>query len=174
MNGRGDGKSPLYSRVLRLKHIHSGGLMCFLLFEGVVGLAILLSLAELVNWLSVLVLPAIVAGLVKINDIVAGTFARVSVADATMRFTTRRQLGAARGTASVPRRRREPELETPTQLLPSGQRPGPVIPPNGVADVPGAGTANGSTESPARADRRRATNQRRFAPTSIDPHKKDR
>ena len=41
-----------------------------------VALAVLLSLAELVNWWSVLVLPAVVAGLVKINDVVAGAFAR--------------------------------------------------------------------------------------------------
>ena len=41
-----------------------------------VALAVLLALAELVNWWAVLVLPVTVAGLVKINDIVAGAFAR--------------------------------------------------------------------------------------------------
>jgi hypothetical protein len=173
MSGRGDGRSPLYARVLRLKHIHPGGLMCFLLFEGVVGLAILLSLAELVNWLSVLVLPAIVAGLVKVNDIVAAAFARVSVVDATMRFTTRRHLGEARGTASVPRRRREPEIETPTQLLP----PQPALPaalPPDQRSPDSAVEAIPVAEAPTRAARRRATNQRPFAPTAAETHKKDR
>jgi hypothetical protein len=135
--------------------------MCFMLFEGVVALAILLSLAELVNWWSVLVLPAIVAGLVKINDIVAGAFTRVVAMDATMRFTTRRHLGEARGTASVPRRRRDTgtgavELESPTQVLPQSS------------------SVAGDGESPPRTGRRRATNQRRFAPASgAEGHKND-
>jgi hypothetical protein len=120
--------------MLRLKRIRPGGVMCFLLFEGVIALALLLSLAELVNWWSVLVLPATVAGLVKINDIVADAFAR---SDVTMRFTTRRGPGAVRGTAAVPqaRRRRDIEVETETE----------VIQPVG---------------------RRRATNQRAFAPAA--------
>jgi hypothetical protein len=147
-----DGKPPLYVRVLRLKHIHPSGLMCILLFEGVIGLAILLSLAELVNWLAVLVLPTIVAALVKINDVVAGAFTRVSVSEVTTRFATRRQLGEARGTASVPRRRQELDLESPTQALPLGHQ---RLDPDEEAPEP-----------KTRAARRRATNQRRFAPAN--------
>ncbi|MGY0233388.1 hypothetical protein [Longispora urticae] len=63
---------PLYARVLRLRHVHPGGLMCFLLLEGSVLLAVLLSMAELVSWWSVLVLPLVVAVMVKVNDVVAG------------------------------------------------------------------------------------------------------
>jgi hypothetical protein len=155
VNGRGGARSPLYVRVLHLKHIRPGGLMCFLLFEGVVALAILLSLAELVNWWSVIVLPAIVAALVKINDVVAGAFKSVQASDATMRFTTRRMLGEARGMASVPRRRRDSgpvvELESPTQVLdplPGGEQPVVVAEPS------------------TRAARRRAMNQRPFAPVA--------
>jgi hypothetical protein len=112
--------APLYVRVLRLKRVRPGSVMCFLLFEGVIGLAILLSLAELVSWWSVLVLPAIVAALVKINDIVAEAFTR---ADSTMRFTTRRYLGSARGSAVVPAaRRHDREAEIPTEILPRATR----------------------------------------------------
>lgn len=71
-----DRHQPLYARVLRLDHLRPGGLLCFLLFEGAIVLAVLLSLAELVNWWSVIVLPLVVAGLVKVNDFVAGIFAR--------------------------------------------------------------------------------------------------
>jgi hypothetical protein len=110
---------PLYVRVLRLKRIRPGGVMCFLYFEGVVALAVLLSLAELVNWWSVLVLPATVAGLVKINDIVADAFSR---SDATMRFTTRKGPGSIRGTAVVPPARRA-DLDVATEVLPrTGRR----------------------------------------------------
>ncbi len=172
MNARGDRTAPLYARLLHLKHIHPGGLMCFLLFEGVIAFAILLSLAELVNWWSVLVVPAIVAGLVKINDIVAGAFSRSSVVDATMRFTTRRQLGAARGRASVvPRGRREPDLESPTQALPHES-----LGPDGVVRAfgPVERSLPSAAEPPTRAARRRATNQRRFAPSATETHKKER
>jgi hypothetical protein len=128
--------------------------MCFLLFEGVVALAILLSLAELVNWLSVLVLPAIVAGLVKINDIVAGAFSRIPAIDSTMRFTTRKRLGEARGMAAVPQRwDSQLELESETQVLPRGHRNLEPL------DAP-------EPEPSTRAERRKATNQRRFAPVS--------
>ncbi|HEY2795392.1 MAG TPA: hypothetical protein VGJ28_23730 [Micromonosporaceae bacterium] len=121
--------------MLRLKRIRPGGVMCFLLFEGVIALALLLSLAELVNWWSVLVLPATVAGLVKINDIVADAFAR---SDATMRFTTRRGPGSVRGTAPVPRARprRDADVDVETEVL------NPPV------------------------NRRRATNQRPFAPAT--------
>jgi hypothetical protein len=112
---------PLYVRMLRLKRIRPGGVMCFLLFEGVIALALLLSLAELVNWWSVLVLPATVAGLVKINDMVADAYTR---SDATMRFTIRRGPGSVRGTAPVPQtRRREADVEPQTEVLrPVGRR----------------------------------------------------
>jgi len=111
---------PLYVRVLRLKHLRLGGFVCGLLFEGVMAAAVLLSLAELVTWWSVLILPVTVAAVVKINDLVAGAFTRT---DITMRFTTRRRPGSsARGTASVPtpRKRREQDqnLDTPTEIIP--------------------------------------------------------
>ncbi|GIG60934.1 hypothetical protein Lfu02_53060 [Longispora fulva] len=63
---------PLYARVLRLRHLRPGGLMCFLLLEGSVLLAVLLSMAELVTWWSLVVLPVVVAVMVKVNDVIAG------------------------------------------------------------------------------------------------------
>lgn len=63
---------PLYARVLRLRWVTPSGFLCFIFLEGAVALGILLALAELVSWWGVLVLPATVAGMVKLNDVVAG------------------------------------------------------------------------------------------------------
>lgn len=79
---------PLYARLLRLRHLRPNGLLCFVYFEGVIALAILLALAELVSWWGVLVLPACVAVMVKVNDVIAGG--------------ARRQPGRRRGTVRQP------------------------------------------------------------------------
>jgi hypothetical protein len=65
---------PLYARLLRLKHITPGGLLCFVFLEGAVALGVLLALAELVSWWGVIVLPLTVAVMVKLNDVIAGLF----------------------------------------------------------------------------------------------------
>jgi len=67
---------PLYARVLRLRYLAPGGFLCFVFLEGAVALGILLALAELVSWWGVLVLPAMVAAMVKLNDVVAGALIR--------------------------------------------------------------------------------------------------
>jgi hypothetical protein len=67
---------PLYARTLRLRHLAPSGFLCFLFLEGAVALGVLLALAELVSWWGVLVLPATVAGMVKLNDVLAGMLAR--------------------------------------------------------------------------------------------------
>ncbi|MFC3491018.1 hypothetical protein [Glycomyces rhizosphaerae] len=46
------------------------------LFEGSIALAVLMALTEFVSWWVVLVLPLAVAGMVKLNDFIAGTFDR--------------------------------------------------------------------------------------------------
>jgi hypothetical protein len=69
-------RRPLYARVLRLQHIRPSGLWCFVFFEGMIALGVLLALAELVTWWAVLVLPAVVAIMVKVNDVTAGAWAR--------------------------------------------------------------------------------------------------
>lgn len=70
------GKRPLYARVLRLRHLNPSGVLCFLLFEGSLAVGVLVALAELTSWWSVLVLPATVAAMVKVNDLVAGALGR--------------------------------------------------------------------------------------------------
>ena len=62
----------LYHRLLRLRYYRPKPFMTFLLFEGSVVAAVLLSLAEILNWWSVVALPVAVAALVKFNDVVAG------------------------------------------------------------------------------------------------------
>ena len=69
---------PLYARMLRLRYLTPSGLLCFVFFEGAVALGLLLGLAELVSWWGVLVLPAMVALMVKLNDVVAGSLARAA------------------------------------------------------------------------------------------------
>ena len=46
--------------------------MSFLLFECMIAIAALLALAELVSWWAVAALPAAVAAMVKVNDLVSG------------------------------------------------------------------------------------------------------
>lgn len=70
---------PLYARVLGLQYVRPSNLMCFLFFEGTVALAVLLSLAELTGWWAVAVLPASVAVMVKVNDVIAGATTRSGV-----------------------------------------------------------------------------------------------
>jgi hypothetical protein len=67
---------PLYARLLRLRYLAPSGFLCFVFLEGAVALGILLALAELVSWWGVLVLPAAVAAMVKLNDLVTGVLVR--------------------------------------------------------------------------------------------------
>jgi hypothetical protein len=85
----GRARRPLYARLLRLRYLHPGPVACFLLFEGTIALGALLALAELVDWPVVILLPAGVALMVKLNDVLAG---------ATLpRFGRGRRAHAARG-----------------------------------------------------------------------------
>jgi hypothetical protein len=94
---------PLYARVLRLRHLHPSGMACFALLEGSVGVALLLALAELVSWWALIVLPALVALLVKGNDVVAGVAARAAaLVPEEERERFRRNLLPAVGRAGIP------------------------------------------------------------------------
>jgi len=73
-------QQPLYARMLGLQYLAPGGFLCFVFLEGAVALGILLALAELVSWWGVLVLPAMVAAMVKLNDVVAGSLIRPAAA----------------------------------------------------------------------------------------------
>jgi hypothetical protein len=118
-------RRPLYARLLRLHYLHPGGLACFLLFEGTIALGLLLALSELVDWPVVLLLPAGVAVMVKLNDVLAG---------ATLPRLGRGRLPVARGTAVV----------ADTGPVPAGGRavgkapaPGPRPEPDQPAPHPG-------------------------------------
>jgi hypothetical protein len=67
---------PLYVRLLRLRHLRLSAMRCFVLFEGMMALGVLLALTELVDWWAPVALPGTVALMVKINDLVAGAAAR--------------------------------------------------------------------------------------------------
>ncbi|MEU9509799.1 hypothetical protein AB0D32_26360 [Micromonospora sp. NPDC048170] len=93
---------PLYARFLGLRFVNPGGVLCFLFFEGTVALAALLALAELVTWWAVLVLPATVAVMVKLNDMVAAMVVRsAALVPEQERDRFRRQMEPAVGRARV-------------------------------------------------------------------------
>lgn len=94
---------PLYARVLGLGHVDPGGILCFVFFEGAVILGFLLALAELISWWGVLILPATVAVMVKVNDLVAAAVARSAARVPELeqeRF--RREIQPVVGRAKVP------------------------------------------------------------------------
>ncbi|WCN80336.1 hypothetical protein [Micromonospora sp. LH3U1] len=93
---------PLYARLLGLRFVNPGGVLCFLFFEGTIALAVLLALAELVTWWAVLVLPAVVAAMVKLNDMVAAIVVRsAALVPEQERDRFRRQMEPAVGRAQV-------------------------------------------------------------------------
>jgi hypothetical protein len=109
----------LYARLLRLRYLHPGPVACFLLFEGTIALGLLLAFAELVDWPVVFLLPAGIALMVKLNDILAG---------ATLpRGRRGREARVARGTAVV--------VDTPARKV-VGKAPGPTSPPEPAPDGP--------------------------------------
>jgi len=95
-------QQPLYARMLGLQYLAPGGFLCFVFLEGAVALGVLLALAELVSWWGVLVLPAMVAAMVKLNDVVAGSLIRpAAAARATSAGTVRTAPHGAPGAETV-------------------------------------------------------------------------
>ncbi|MFG1870332.1 hypothetical protein [Micromonospora arborensis] len=93
---------PLYARLLGLRFVNPGGVLCFLFFEGTIALAVLLALAELVTWWAVLVLPVVVAAMVKLNDMVAAIVVRsAALVPEQERDRFRRQMEPVVGRARV-------------------------------------------------------------------------
>jgi hypothetical protein len=93
-------KRPLYFRLLRVRHLKARPWAVFLLFEGSIGLGVLLALAEIVSWWGVLAVPVAIAAMVKVNDVLAGAL-REPLADAQLR-TPRLVARRASGLAGVP------------------------------------------------------------------------
>ncbi|MDG4796129.1 hypothetical protein [Micromonospora sp. WMMD1082] len=133
---------PLYARVLGLRFVNPGGVLCFIFFEGTIALAALLALAELVTWWAVLVLPAAVAVMVKLNDLVAAVVVRAAAAVPEQeRDRFRRQMEPVVGKArvdwlwhSVPGVvvRAEPVEDEPPDAAPPAPRP--MLPAAGEPD----------------------------------------
>jgi hypothetical protein len=66
----------MYWRLLRLRHIRPNGWLRALFVEGSVGLAVVLVLAEAASIWTIIALPVVVAALVKLNDVIAGSVRR--------------------------------------------------------------------------------------------------
>ena len=62
----------LYPRLLGLQHVYPSAWQRAVLFEGSVGAAVLLVLADLASAWTLVVLPLVVAGLVKSHDVLEG------------------------------------------------------------------------------------------------------
>jgi len=158
----GETHPTIYARALRLKHIHPGGLACFLLFEGAMAIAVLMALAEFVNWWAVLLLPVLVAALVKVNDLVAGVFSRTDVYRRG-RIVVLRPVIWARGVASVPANSGGP-VQAADAASVAARRPSAVY---GVSSARrNEDTSIGVARPVTPRGHRRATNQRRFVPVT--------
>lgn len=94
-------RRPLYFRILRVRHLNLRPSTTFVLFEGSIALGILLTLADLVEWWGMLAVPAAVAIMVKLQDVIAGVLIR-PLALAQLR-TPRLLDGLAIGRSPAPR-----------------------------------------------------------------------
>ena len=68
-------RTPLYPRLLRLRNVHPNGWQRAALGEGALAVAGVLVLADLATAWTLLVLPVVVALVVKGHDVVAGALA---------------------------------------------------------------------------------------------------
>ncbi|MDQ1697037.1 MAG: hypothetical protein QOJ03_2390 [Frankiaceae bacterium] len=85
---------PLYWRALRLRHVRPNGWQRALLVEGVLGVAVVLTLADIATAWTLLVLPLASMVIVKGHDLLAGALGK----------------GAERDPGAEPALRSEPEL----------------------------------------------------------------
>jgi hypothetical protein len=94
---------PFYARVLCLRHLNPSSTVCFVFLEGATAFAIILALAELIPMWGVVLLPACIAAMVKMNDLVAGAAVRAA-APRPAGAATRRPMRPFRtiGRATVP------------------------------------------------------------------------
>lgn len=69
-------KTPLYPRLLRLRHVHPNAWQRAALGEGAIGAGVLLSMADLASAWSIVALPVAVAAVVKAHDLLQGLLDR--------------------------------------------------------------------------------------------------
>ena len=65
-------KPPMYWRLLRLRHVRPNGWQRAVFVEGVLGLSLVLVLADVASAWTLLVLPLASALIVKAHDVIAG------------------------------------------------------------------------------------------------------
>jgi hypothetical protein len=128
------GPRSLYARTLGLRHTDPGGLSRLLFVEGAAVVGGLAALAEFASWWSVLLLPATVALLVKLNDVVTG--ARGGA------VATQRHPPIFRATAAIPLNTAGPIKPQPV----AGRRA--THPGAGAALAPGAPRRRGMPAGP--------------------------
>ena len=121
------GSAPLYWRVLRLRRLRPRPAVTFLLFEGSIALAVLLSLAEVIDWWSAFMIPVSVALMVKLNDLIAANFDLRRLAEAQLR-TPRPKDGRRIGISPVPLGARMSD-----RIDLDDAAAGPAAPPSGAA-----------------------------------------
>ena len=85
------GRQPFYPRLLRLRWLRLRAWQRAVLGEGSLVLAVLLVLADLASAWALLVLPVLVAGLVKAHDAVAGQLRTPGTPTAPVREDRRRR-----------------------------------------------------------------------------------
>lgn len=69
-------RTPLYPRLLRLRHVHPNAWQRAALGEGAIGVGVLLSMADLATAWTIVALPVAVAALVKAHDLLQGLLDR--------------------------------------------------------------------------------------------------
>lgn len=154
---------PLYARMLRLRHLAPSGFLCFLFLEGAVVLGVLLALAELVSWWGVLVLPATVAGMVKLNDVFAGMLAnpaasaRPHVASQTSRAPMLRPAAASPEPADDDRSLRGARTVDLQQRMTGGSLPAAPVDGDAVNGPPAVGQWAARAEAFRQMSRQSAT-----------------
>jgi hypothetical protein len=128
-------RQPLYHRLLRLRYVKPRPMATFLFFEGSIMLAILLSLAEIVTWWSVVLVPVTVGVMVKLNDAIAGALRRPEAIAQLQRapMANRVAIGRSRGPRTV---------HPTTWINPDDAVPGSPAGP-GPARRPGAAASDG-------------------------------
>lgn len=77
----GGAGTPLYARVLRLRHLNLATWQRVLYVEGAVAVGVVLALGELASAWTILALPLLLAAVVKFHDVLAGLLASTSPAD---------------------------------------------------------------------------------------------
>lgn len=73
------GARPLYARVLRLRHLSLGTWQRAALAEGMLAVGVLLALADLASAWTIVVLPVVVAAVVKAHDVLQGDLDRAEL-----------------------------------------------------------------------------------------------